>query len=40
MKTLAKTGPAKTELTEAAEVATTVPGYWQEACAHLIKKTG
>jgi DNA-3-methyladenine glycosylase II len=38
MKTLAKTGPAKTELTEAAEGATTVPGYWQEACAHLIKK--
>ena len=38
MKTLAKTGPAKTELTEAAQVSTTVPGYWQEACAHLVKK--
>ncbi|MEI7784573.1 MAG: DNA-3-methyladenine glycosylase 2 family protein [Betaproteobacteria bacterium] len=38
MKTLAKTGPAKTELTEAASVSTTVPGYWQEACAHLVKK--
>ena len=38
MKTLAKTGPAKTELTEAAAVSTTVPGYWQEACAHLVKK--
>jgi DNA-3-methyladenine glycosylase II len=38
MKTLAKTGPAKTELTESARVNTTVPDYWLEACAHLVKK--
>ncbi len=38
MKTLAKTGPAKAELTESARVSTTVPDYWLEACAHLVKK--
>ncbi len=38
MKTLAKTGPGSTELTQAAAVQTTVPAYWQEACAHLVKR--
>ncbi len=38
MKTLAKTGPATAELTQAAPVSITVPGYWQEACAHLVKR--
>jgi DNA-3-methyladenine glycosylase II len=38
MKTLAKTGPGSAELTQAAAVQTTVPAYWQEACAHLVKR--
>ncbi len=38
MKTLAKTGPASTEMTQAAPVSITVPDYWQEACAHLVKR--
>ena len=38
MKTLAKTGPGSTELTQAAPVGITVPDYWQEACTHLVKR--
>lgn len=38
MKTLAKTGPGTVELTESPVTATTVPGYWEEACQHLVQK--
>ena len=38
MKTLAKTGPASAELTEALRTATTVPAYWEQACQHLVLK--
>ena len=38
MKTLAKTGPASTERTDLPAVGTMLPDYWQDACAHLVKK--
>jgi DNA-3-methyladenine glycosylase II len=41
MKTLAKTGPGRAEVAEAAEVVVspaTVPDYWVEACKHLVQK--
>jgi DNA-3-methyladenine glycosylase II len=38
MKTLAKTGPGRVELAEAAATPTTVPQYWAEACKHLAQK--
>lgn len=39
MKKIVKSGPASTELADVAEpVATIVPGYWAEACKHLVKK--
>jgi DNA-3-methyladenine glycosylase II len=38
MKTLAKTGPGTVELTESLPTATTVPDYWDQACAHLVLK--
>jgi DNA-3-methyladenine glycosylase II len=38
MKTLAKTGPGRAELTEVAAAPTTVPDYWAEACKHLVQK--
>ena len=38
MKTLAKTGPATTERTDSPAVVTMLPDYWQDACAHLVKK--
>ena len=38
MKTLAKTGPGRAELTEVAAAPTTLPDYWAEACKHLVQK--
>ena len=38
MKTLAKTGPATAELTDAPGLPTTVPGYWDQACQHLVEQ--
>jgi len=38
MKTIAKTGPGRTELAKVAAAPTTVPDYWAEACKHLVQK--
>ncbi len=38
MKTLAKTGPGTAEVTDSPVTPTTVPAYWEEACAHLVQK--
>jgi len=39
MKKIVKIGPASTELADVAEPALTiVPGYWADACKHLVKK--
>jgi DNA-3-methyladenine glycosylase II len=38
MKKIVKSGPASAELADVPEPATTVPGYWADACRHLVKK--
>lgn len=38
MKTIVKSGPASAELAEVPGPAAAMPGYWAEACKHLVKK--
>ena len=38
MKKIVKTGPGSTEMAEVLESSAPAPGYWSDACKHLIKK--
>ena len=38
MKKIVKTGPGTTEIAEVSDHSTAAPGYWTDACMHLVKK--
>ena len=38
MKKIVKTGPGTTEVTEVSDHSMAAPGYWADACKHLVKK--